>query len=329
MKIYLINKLLFSSYLFSIILWNFSLFSQSILPTFHGSHVNTAVSNQLPPEDPNVLQCANFIGSPSPYSSPDCSYTDGCSNPSSALSNGSTIFNYTGGVQDFTVGGGVTSIKIQVWGAQGDNDQAGFNNQGTGGGKGGYAEGILSVTPGQVLKVYVGENPNCAGYCSNGSAGGWNGGGMGNKYGAPGGGASDVRVGGTTLNDRVIVAGGGGGNAMGSYGNTGGDGGGLIGCNGKDHCYSRNNGYYAGHGGSQNAGGAKGFSYGNTPNGSFGQGGGGNSYHNAGGGGGWYGGGSGAAHAGAGGGSSYIGGVSGGCTISGLKTGHGQIIISW
>tara|TARA_X000001036_G_C20116405_1_gene577442 strand:+ start:209 stop:526 length:318 start_codon:yes stop_codon:yes gene_type:complete len=105
MKIYLINKLLFSSYLFSIILWNFSLFSQSILPTFHGSLVNTAVSNQLPPEDPNVLQCANFIGSPSPYSSPDCSYTDGCSNPSSALSNGSTIFNYTGGVQDFTVGG--------------------------------------------------------------------------------------------------------------------------------------------------------------------------------------------------------------------------------
>lgn len=50
MKVYLINKFLFSSYLFSIILWNFSLFSQSILPTFHGSLVNTAVSNQLPPE---------------------------------------------------------------------------------------------------------------------------------------------------------------------------------------------------------------------------------------------------------------------------------------
>ena len=102
-------------------------------------------------------------------------------------------------------------------------------------------------------KVYVGENPDCAGYCTNGSAGGWNGGGMGNRYGAPGGGASDVRIGAYGLNDRIIVAGGGGGNAMGSYGNTGGDGGGLTGCNGKDQCYNANSGYHAGHGGSQTA----------------------------------------------------------------------------
>jgi len=300
-----------------------NLFSQTILPTFQATHNNSAVV--VPPEDPNDLICSNI----SPYSSPLCSYSTGCSSPSAALTNGSTTFNHTAAVQTFTVGGGVTSIKIQTWGAQGYNSQAGFDGKGTGGGKGGYAEGILTVTPGQVLKVYVGGAGSCSGHCNNNSPGGFNGGGTGAKYGGPGGGGSDVRIGGYGLNDRVVVAGGGGGNGNGSYGNTGGSGGGLTGCNGEDHCYSATSGYFAGHGGSQNAGGAKGFTYGTMVDGSFGQGGGSGSYHNGGGGGGWYGGGSGAAHAGAGGGSSYIGGVANGCTISGLRQAHGQIVISW
>ena len=91
----------------------------------------------------------------------------------SVAASSSQNFSYTGGEQSFTVPSGVTSILIKVWGAQGDNDQAGFNGQGAGEGKGGYAEGYLSVTAGQVLKVYVGEMPNCIGLCFNGFAGGF------------------------------------------------------------------------------------------------------------------------------------------------------------
>jgi hypothetical protein len=241
----------------------------------------------------------------------------------SAAASSSQNFSYTGGEQSFTVPSGVTSILIKVWGAQGDNDQAGFNGQGAGEGKGGYAEGYLSVTAGQVLKVYVGEMPNCIGICFNGFAGGFNGGGTGNKYGAPGGGASDVRTGSYGLNDRVIVAGGGGGNTMGSYGSEGGAGGGLVGVSGVSAA-----GYTGGAGGTQDAGGAKGYNYGNTFDGSFGQGGSGG-FHNAGGGGGWYGGGTGAAYGAAGGGSSYIGGVTSSSTTSGIREGHGKAEISW
>ena len=229
-------------------------------------------------------------------------------------------FSYTGAEQSFTIPGGVNSILIKVWGAEGDNDQAGFDGGGLGGGLGGYAEGYLSVTPGQVIKIYVGESPSCNSVCSNGSPGGYNGGGIGNQYGAPGGGATDVRIGSYSLNDRVIVAGGGGGNAMGSIGGYGGAGGGLIGGDGED-----NGVYLGGHGGTQDAGGIKAGSYGSGQGGSFGQGGGmNNAYHNAGGGGGWYGGGMGSGHGGGGGGSSYIGGVTSGSTTSGIRSSHGK-----
>ncbi len=104
---------------------------------------------------------------------------------------GSQTFNFSGGLQTFTVPSGVTSVTIQTYGAQAF---------GALGGNGGYASGILAVSPGQVLNVYVGGQN------------GFNGG--GNGYAAVprnGGGASDVRVGGTALANRVIVAGGGGG----------------------------------------------------------------------------------------------------------------------
>ena len=194
MKIFL-RSLLF---IFLLLISN-SLFSQISLPTFQATHNNSAVV--VPPEDPNDLICSNI----SIYSSPLCSYSTGCSSPSSALTNGSTTFNHTAAVQTFTVGGGVTSIKIQTWGAQGYNSQAGFDGKGTGGGKGGYAEGILTVTPGQVLKVYVGGKGDCSGHCNNNSPGGFNGGGTGATYGGPGGGGSDVRIGAYGLNDRIIV----------------------------------------------------------------------------------------------------------------------------
>ena len=56
-------------------------------------------------------------------------------------SSGSTTFNFTGGMQTFTVPAGVTSVTIQAFGAQG-----GSNSMGVVGGQGGQATGTLAVT---------------------------------------------------------------------------------------------------------------------------------------------------------------------------------------
>ncbi len=116
-----------------------------------------------------------------------------------------TTFNFTGSVQTFTVPPCVGSIQIEVSGARG---------QGGNGGNGGYSKGLLSVIPGQVYNVYVGGQN---GY--NGGGNGW--------ANSPrnGGGASDVRFGGTALANRIIVA-GGGGSSSGDGNYTGGTGGG-------------------------------------------------------------------------------------------------------
>jgi hypothetical protein len=101
-----------------------------------------------------------------------------------------TSFSYTGGNQTYTVPACVTTVTLEVWGAQGAGGM---------GGKGGYARGDVAVTPGQVLTVMVGGQ------------GGWNGGGAATGWkNANGGGASDVRTGAAPAT-RLIVAGGGGG----------------------------------------------------------------------------------------------------------------------
>lgn len=227
-----------------------------------------------------------------------------------------TTFDFTGGVQTYTVPPGVGSIQIETWGAEGGTGTyAGVTPIP---GRGGYSIGNLEVTPGQILQVFVGGHGNSTG------PGGYNGGGMAaTNYGAEGGGASDVRVSPYGLNDRVIVGGGGGGAAFGSTPSNGGNGGGLIGLAG-----SNGDEFVGGGGGTQVAGGAAGCCYGAATGGTFGFGGGPGDYHNAGGGGGWYGGGSGAGQAGAGGGSSYIGGVTSGVTTPGVRTGHGQVVIT-
>lgn len=234
-------------------------------------------------------------------------------------------FNYTGSVQTFTVPSScVSQVTIQCYGAQG------YSASAYPGGQGGYATGTLAVTPGQVLYIYVGGQ----GTQSIGNmvpmGGGWNGGGNGqnNTSGAGnvggGGGASDVRtvmnvnpMDLTSLQSRVIVAGGGGG----ATGNTtcfGGSGGGSTGGNGGQ------TGYPLGSGGTQSAGGNTG--------GALGQGGSGTSIMtpwNGGGGGGYYGGGTSTAHGAGGGGSGYIGGVTGGSMSSGVRTGNGQVVITY
>ena len=226
-------------------------------------------------------------------------------------------FNFTGGQQSFVVPPGVTSIHIEAWGAQGAD--ATFPNGPTGiAGLGGFAEGDLAVTPGQILEIFVGGQGTAVTNAIGG--GGFNGGGDAQELGTVnqrggGGGASDVRVGGTTFNDRVIVAGGGGG-ACAATTIFGGDGGGLVGGDGVPQ---------PGGGGTQIAGGI-GFGSPSCLVGELGLGGDAGTASCAGGGGGWYGGGSGC---GAGGGSSYIDGVDNGNTTSGGREGNGMVVLSW
>jgi len=93
-----------------------------------------------------------------------------------------TTFTYTGSMATYTVPGGVTSIEIEIWGAQGGST-VGLNGASAAGGLGGYSNGELAVIPGQVLQVFVGGQGGIYG------PGGFNGGGQaGSNYGTAGGG---------------------------------------------------------------------------------------------------------------------------------------------
>ena len=151
-----------------------------------------------------------------------------------------TVFNfgYTGTVQEITLPKG--KYKLQCWGAQGGTSYGSSNGAGS---KGGYSEGVLTLTEKKTLYVFVG------GQGSRGSStslvnGGWNGGGAstgyssytsgnetGYSYPACGGGATDISTvtssmsyssgrtnrSSASLLARCIVAGGGAG---GSYRHT-------------------------------------------------------------------------------------------------------------
>ena len=117
-------------------------------------------------------------------------------------------FNYTGAVQTYTIPNGCTKLIVDCVGAAGgdiDWSEYGLYYYG---GKGGRVQCNLAVTPGQVLYIYVGECRNMGGDSTRTFGGG---GSAGAGYGTAGGGASDIRIGGTALTDRKVVAGGGGG----------------------------------------------------------------------------------------------------------------------
>lgn len=226
-------------------------------------------------------------------------------------------FNYTGAVQTYTVPLGCTSITVDVYGG------AGFGLQGYGG----RVQASHPVTPGEVLNVYVGGT-------GSETLGGYNGGGNpGSNVGyAGGGGASDIRRGGNTLTDRIIVAGGGGGSGSncGTWTAEGGHGGGLVG--GTGCTFSCSDCQYTGSGGTQSAGGTAGptghGSCGGNSNGTLGFGGSNTGGYGTGGGGGYYGGGSGCFE-GAGGGSSYTGPLATSVThTQGVRQGNGMIVIT-
>jgi hypothetical protein len=68
---------------------------------------------------------------------------------STAFAQTTTTFSYTGTMQTYTVPAGITSITVDVRGAQGQSAY-------TTGGNGGRVQGSLSVTPSEVLNLYVG-----------------------------------------------------------------------------------------------------------------------------------------------------------------------------
>lgn len=149
---------------------------------------------------------------------------------------------YTGAPQYFVIPAGVDTVILDAWGAQGN-----FNALNVAGGLGGYATGKLAVSAGDTLWIFVGGGGTVT------TAGGYNGGGAGGNggcaqaFGGGGGGASDIRVGGITLNNRVLVGAGGGGaagNRVATCGRGNGGGGGA--------------GYYGGGGGAAWPGGTPG-----------------------------------------------------------------------
>ena len=240
-------------------------------------------------------------------------------------------FNYTGGIQSFSVPIAGT-YKLEVYGAQGGTPTTGYDIGN--GGKGGYSYGNVSLTANQTIYVVVGGAGGIQG-----SNGGYNGGGKAGAYGmgASGGGATHIgKTNGTLANTAIsnlfIVAGGGGGGGslFGDYASGtmyGGSGGGTTGGNAYIEYYG------GGLGGTQTSGGL--CQNGTYPSdsddwswyypGSYGKGGDGPGY-GAGGGGGYYGGGSGNSPngaAGGGGGSGYIGGVTGGSMSNGQRSGNG------
>jgi uncharacterized repeat protein (TIGR01451 family) len=235
------------------------------------------------------------------------------------------IFNYLGAGETFVIPAGVTSIQVECWGAQGGN------GGGMLGGLGGYARADVVVTPGETATIYVGQvgqvtDAAHAGYSTNAFNGGGRGWTWSSFYGyaGSGGGASDVRLGGSGFSNRVVVAGGGGG-ASGNSPCGGGAGGGLI-------AATVNCGYGNVTGGSQSAGGVGG------QNGSFGQGGMALAPTTdgwvGGGGGGYYGGGCGFSHGAGAGGSSFVGGhgpyvTSATTNLAGVRSGDGLVIITW
>lgn len=233
----------------------------------------------------------------------------------------SDTFYFTGSAEQFIVPSGTSNVTIETWGAQGGANWANNTNYG------GYNKADFSVNTGDALNIYVGGKATS-------TTGGFNGGGNGDGSGIGGGGASDVRLNGTALTDRIIVAGGGGGAGYWSTLHVvGGIGGGTNGGDG----YRNTTSDMGGLGATTTGPGANGtcinFNV-TSMAGSLGQGGTPAGYgcgcEGYGGGGGYYGGAGSGNCRGGGGGSGYIS-PSGTNTSSanGIRIGDGMIVISY
>ena len=262
----------------------------------------------------------------------------------------SMTFNYTGAVQTFRVPDNVYEIQLEVYGAQGGNSATFDTTDARRGGYGEYAKGKIAVVPGSILDIYVGGRTSIGN-------GGWPNGGNGSStsgapYGHGGGGSSHVVPTGLSIIDAYLVAAGGGGagffytgaTTTGGYGGhfNGGDGVGTSNALGWNPTGAPSQ-YQGGQGGAGSDFGAGPWPRSVTAAGSFNQGGPGEyspnafSYPGGGGGGGIYGGGGASGNLAA----SFAGGSGGGGSgwasslvldlviQNGVRSGNGQVIISW
>lgn len=154
--------------------------------------------------------------------------------------------------------------KLEVWGAQGG--AATYNSNYNRGGYGGFSTGVVDLSSGSLLHIYVGSAGqggvgSAATLNSSDSTSGYNGGGYigfypNNSLHGGGGGATHIaKVSGLlsslsgSISNLLIVAGGGGGASVHtgytSYSGIGGSGGGYIGGSGSTNsttCYNYGNG---------------------------------------------------------------------------------------
>ena len=143
-------------------------------------------------------------------------------------------FNASDSIQSFIVPSNVTYINVDCVASKG-------HDYGASGGAGGRVQCKLSVSPGTTLYIVVGNIPSSSSRSYN---------------------ASDIRTNNngitdeTSLQSRLIVAGGGGSGGYGSvFSGAGGAGGGLIGSNGSE----RTSSIISATGGTQISGGTKGY----------------------------------------------------------------------
>ncbi len=136
------------------------------------------VEDNIPPviTCPGNITVSNDLGVCGAVVNYTVTVTDNCSSGVP----GSQTFTYTGAIENWTVPAGVTSITVEAFGAQGGS---------TIGGLGAYMKGDISVTPGDQLKILVGQQGQV-------------------NYGYGGGGGSFVT---TDTNAPLVIAGGGGG----------------------------------------------------------------------------------------------------------------------
>lgn len=160
---------------------------------------------------------------------------------------GKITFDYVSdNYQTWTVPACVTSITIKAWGAGaggGGGRSYSYTTDVADGGGASYSTTIVSVTPGDVLRIYVPRGGNGGLSCvagTGGGAGGWgygsggnggNAGGAGCSGGGGGGGGSAAVVNFTTSTVLIAAAGGGGG---GGFGCDQGDRGGIGGAGGQN-----------------------------------------------------------------------------------------------
>lgn len=247
---------------------------------------------------------------------------------------GPGVVTVNGGIQEWTVPAGICSVTVEAWGAQGGNTQ---------GGRGAYVKGTFSVSPGEVLHLVVGQR-------GQNLSSAWSSGG--------GGGGSFVWSSTNPSQPMLIAGGGGGGNTVysgcgsgldgqtgqnGTQGNIGAPAG-TNGNGGSGNAPSGAGGGGAGwlssggnsSGGNGTTGGSTKYTFtgGNAASGGSahgGFGGGGGAYCGCGGGGGYSGGGGGQGSSccsGGGGGGSFNAGTNPSAQ-AGVRSGDGEIQISW